>query len=69
MLLANHAIRNHIRRDKMENLITEITLGKRQGMISIEDSLARLVRKGVITAEDAKMRSARPDELESQLRT
>jgi twitching motility protein PilT len=69
VLLANHAIRNHIRRDKMENLITEITLGKRQGMISIEDSLARLVRQGVITAEDAKMRSARPDELESQLRT
>jgi twitching motility protein PilT len=69
VLLANHAIRNHIRRDKMENLITEITLGKRQGMISIEDSLATLVRKGVITPEDAKMRSARPDELESQLRT
>jgi twitching motility protein PilT len=69
VLLANHAVRNHIRRDKMENLITEITLGKRQGMISIEDSLARLVRQGVITAEDAKMRSARPDELESQLRT
>ncbi|HEV7487197.1 MAG TPA: PilT/PilU family type 4a pilus ATPase [Thermoanaerobaculia bacterium] len=69
VLLANHAVRNHIRRDKMENLITEITLGKRQGMISIEDSLATLVRKGVITAEDAKMRSARPDELESQLRT
>ena len=68
VLLANHAIRNHIRRDKMENLITEITLGKRQGMISIEDSLARLVRQGVITPEDAKMRSARPDELESQLR-
>jgi twitching motility protein PilT len=69
VLLANHAVRNHIRRDKMENLITEITLGKRQGMISIEDSLARLVRQGVITIEDARIRSARPDELESQLRT
>jgi twitching motility protein PilT len=69
VLLANAAIRNHIRRDKMENLISEITLGKRQGMISIEDSLARLVRQGVITADEAKIRSARPDELESQLRT
>ena len=68
VLLANHAVRNHIRRDKMENLISEITLGKRQGMISLEDSLARLVRQGVITADDAKIRSARPDELESQLR-
>jgi len=69
VLLANAAVRNHLRRDKMENLISEITLGKRQGMISIEDSLARLVRQGVITVEDARMRSARPDELESQLRT
>jgi len=69
LLLANAAIRNHIRRDKMENLISEITLGKRQGMISIEDSLARLVRKGVITIDDARIRSARPEELESQLRT
>jgi twitching motility protein PilT len=58
MLLANHAVRNHIRRDKMENLISEITLGKRQGMISIEDSLARLVKQGLITAEEAKIRSA-----------
>ena len=69
MLLANPAVRNHIRRDKMENLISEITLGKRQGMISIEDSLARLVKQGLITTEEAKMRSARPDEMESQLRT
>ena len=68
LLLANAAVRNHIRRDKMENLISEITLGKRQGMISIEDSLAQLVRKGVITLDEARIRSSRPDELESQLR-
>jgi twitching motility protein PilT len=68
LLLANGAVRNHIRRDKMENLISEITLGKRQGMISIEDSLARLVRKGAITIDEARIRSSRPDELESQLR-
>ena len=68
LLLANAAIRNHIRRDKMENLISEITLGKRQGMISIEDSLARLVRKGTITLDEARIRSSRPDELESQLK-
>jgi twitching motility protein PilT len=69
LLLANAAVRNHIRRDKMENLISEITLGKRQGMISIEDSLARLVQKGVITMDEARIRSARPEELESHLRT
>ena len=68
VLLANHAVRNHIRNEKLQNLATEITLGKRQGMISLEDSLAALVRDGAITAEDARVRSSRPDELESLLR-
>ena len=68
LLLANHAVRNHIRTEKLQNLPTEITLGKRQGMISLEDSLARLVQEGLITAEDARVRSSHPDELESLLR-
>ena len=68
VLLANYAVRNHIRTDKLQNLPTEITLGKRQGMISFEDSLAALVREGLITLEDARVRSSRPDELDSLLR-
>jgi twitching motility protein PilT len=68
VLLANHAVRNHIRNEKLQNLATEITLGKRQGMISLEDSLAALVRDGAITPDDARVRSSRPDELDSLLR-
>ncbi|HKR64244.1 MAG TPA: PilT/PilU family type 4a pilus ATPase [Thermoanaerobaculia bacterium] len=68
VLLANHAVRNHIRNEKLQNLATEITLGKRQGMISLEDSLSSLVREGLITVEDARVRSGRPDELESLMR-
>jgi len=69
VLLANHAVRNHIRNEKLQNLITEITLGKRAGMISLEDSLATLVRRGAITPEDARIRAPRPDELESLLKS
>jgi len=68
VLLANYAVRNHIRNEKLQNLATEITLGKRQGMISLEDSLARLVQEGMITIEEARVRSSRPDELDSLLR-
>jgi twitching motility protein PilT len=68
VLLANYAVRNHIRTDKLHHLASEITLGKRQGMISLEDSLSRLVRQGLISQEDARVRSTRPDELESLLR-
>src|SRR4029079_18065614 len=57
VLLANQAVRNHIRNDKLQNLATELTLGKRQGMISFEDSLARLVQQGLITPDDARARS------------
>jgi twitching motility protein PilT len=68
VLLANTAVRNHIRNDKLQNLATEITLGKRHGMISLEDSLASLVRDGLISVDDARVRSSRPDELDSLLR-
>jgi twitching motility protein PilT len=68
VLLANNAIRNHIRNEKLQNISTEITLGKRQGMISLEDSLARLVQQGFISVEDARIRASRQDELESLLR-
>ena len=68
VLLANHAVRNHIRNDKLQNLITEITLGRRQGMMSLEDSLARLVQQGMISADEARARSSRPEELESLLK-
>jgi twitching motility protein PilT len=68
VLLANHAVRNHIRNEKLQNLPSEITLGKRQGMISFEDSLSRLVQEGLITLDDARVRSSRPEELESLMR-
>jgi twitching motility protein PilT len=69
VLLANYAVQNHIRNEKLQNLATEITLGKRQGMISLEDSLSALVRDGLITMEDARVRSSRPDELDSLMRS
>jgi twitching motility protein PilT len=68
VLLANTAVRNHIRNERLQNIATEITLGKRHGMISLEDSLARLVKQGLISVEDARARASHQDELESLLR-
>jgi Tfp pilus assembly pilus retraction ATPase PilT len=53
VLRANVAVRNPIRSGKLQNLATEITLGKSQGMVSLEESLARLVRSGVIDPSEA----------------
>jgi twitching motility protein PilT len=68
VLLANQPVRNHIRSGKLEQFATEITMGRRQGMISFEQSLVRLVRDGLITMDDARNRAARLDELESLMR-
>ena len=68
VLTATYAVRNHIRNQHLHRLYNEVTLGKRHGMVSLEESLARLVRGGVVDAEEARIRSAHPDELESLLR-
>ena len=69
LLVATYPVRHHIRSQSLQKLYTEITLGKSHGMISFEDSLAGLVKSGAVSLEEARMRSARPDELESLLRS
>jgi twitching motility protein PilT len=68
VLLATPAVRQHIRKDRTQNLHTEITLGKRGGMLALEESLARLVQSGAIALEEAQIRATFPEELESLLR-
>jgi twitching motility protein PilT len=69
LLHATYPVRQHIRSDQTQKLYNELTLGKRHGMISLEDSLAQLVREGKIAVEEAKVRASHPDELNALLRT
>ena len=68
VLIATYAVRNHIRNQQPHRVHNEVTLGKRHGMVSLEESLARLVRSGIVLEEEARIRSSRPDELDSLLR-
>ncbi|HUK14571.1 MAG TPA: PilT/PilU family type 4a pilus ATPase [Thermoanaerobaculaceae bacterium] len=68
VLIATLAVRQHIRKDRVQNLRNEITLGKKAGMIALEESLARLVRAGAITLEEAQVRASQPDALETLLK-
>ena len=67
VLLGNYAVRNHIRSDNLQKLYNEITLGKRQGMIAMEESLSLLVRQGAVDVEEARMRASHPESFESFL--
>jgi twitching motility protein PilT len=68
VLLASYAVRSHIRSGQLHRVNQEVTLGKRHGMVSLEESLAQLVRGGIVELEEAQVRATRPDELESLLR-
>jgi twitching motility protein PilT len=69
MLLATYPVRHHIRNYHLQKLYNEITLGKRHGMIALEESLSQLVRDGKIDPEEARIRATHPDELAGLLRS
>jgi twitching motility protein PilT len=68
LVFASDAIRNLVRRGKIEQIRTQITLEQNAGMISLDQSLADLVRRGLVDLREARSRARAPNELESLLR-
>jgi twitching motility protein PilT len=67
LLMVGYGARQHIRKNALQHLHQEMSLTRRQGSITLEDSLARLVRAGSISRAEAMARAGHPDELESIL--
>jgi twitching motility protein PilT len=68
VLMVSYGARQHIRRNALQHLHQEITLTRKVGSITLEESLARLIKADLITPTEANLRSRHPDELEAQLR-
>ena len=68
LLMVGYAARQHIRKNALQHLHQEVALTRKNGSLSFEDSLARLVREGLIDAEEARTRAAHPEELEALLK-
>ena len=68
LLMVGYGARQHIRKNALQHLHQEITITKRNGSITLEESLAQLVHKGLISAEDARTRTVHAEELEGLLR-
>ncbi|MDP1570202.1 MAG: PilT/PilU family type 4a pilus ATPase [Vicinamibacterales bacterium] len=68
ILVVSYGARQHIRRNTLQHLHQEITMTRKQGSLTMEDSLARLVVDGAIARAEAMMRAGHPDELEGALR-
>lgn len=65
IMLPNPAIRALIRAEKLEQIPSMIEIGKGEGMMTMNQSLYRLMRRGVITTEMAFKRSYDPEGLQS----
>ena len=68
VLIANHAISNLIRENKIHEIPSVIETSLEQGMISLNRSLSDLVRRREISLENALNYSLRPSELKSMAR-
>jgi twitching motility protein PilT len=68
LLLVSYGTRQHIRKNALQHLHQEIVLTKRQGSITLEESLARLAREGLVETEEARARASHPEEFENHLR-
>jgi twitching motility protein PilT len=67
LLFVGYGARQHIRRDALQHLHQEMTITRKQGSITLEESLAHLVRQGLVDRQDAVGRAAHPEELEQLL--
>jgi twitching motility protein PilT len=63
IMVATPAIRNLIREEKIHQIYSAIQSGSKYGMQTMNQSLADLVKRKLITREDAINRSTNPEEL------
>jgi twitching motility protein PilT len=68
MLIASYGARQHIRKHQLQHLHQEITMSRKLGSFTFEESLAELVRRGLVDPEEALSRAAHREELEHILR-
>lgn len=68
LLMVGAGARQHIRRNQLQHLHQEITLTKKKGSFTLEESLVQLIRSGKIEREAALLCAIHPDDLEILLR-
>jgi twitching motility protein PilT len=64
LLLMSYGARQHVRKNALQHLHQEITLTRKAGSFTLEDSLNRLVREGLVDRADAVTRAVHPDEIQ-----
>jgi twitching motility protein PilT len=68
LLMVGYGARQHIRKNALQHLQQEITITRKQGSFTLEESLAQLVFQNDLAREDAMVRALHPEDLEVMLK-
>jgi twitching motility protein PilT len=67
LLMVGYGARQHVRKNALQHLHQEITITRRTGSFTLEESLTELVKQGLVDRKDALTRAVHPEELERLL--
>ncbi len=67
LLMVGYGARQQVRKNALQHLHQEITITRRSGSFTLEESLTELVKQGLVDRKDAMARAVHPDELERLL--
>src|SRR6185436_19687588 len=65
--MVGYGARQHVRKNAVQHLHQEITITRKQGSFTLDESLAALVKRELVDRKDALTRAGHPDELERLL--
>jgi twitching motility protein PilT len=68
LLMVGYGGRQHIRKNALQHLQQEITITRKQGSFTLEESLAQLVFQQELGREDAMVRALHPEDLDVLLK-
>jgi twitching motility protein PilT len=68
LLMVGYGARQHIRKNALQHLHQEITITRRQGSFTLEESLAQLVLQNDLAREDAMVRAIHAEDLDVMLK-
>ena len=67
LLMVSYGARQHIRKNALQHLHQEITITRKLGSFTFEESLTELVKRNLIDRKEALARAGHPEEFERLL--
>ena len=62
LLMVGYGARQHIRKNALQHLHQEMTITRKDGSFTFEECLTQLVRRGVLTVDEARARAMHREE-------